>query len=323
MACSAQSDRRPSGHDQAPPIQRRHFVAHRREVDGVIQTLEEHLRSVGCLAASNAAKFNLASSGEALGLLHDLGKYSKEFQDYIASATGLIDQDADDFVDANRLRGKIDHSTAGAQFIWKNFSTGGPRDRIAGQLLALCIASHHSGLIDCLGPDGEDYFTRRIGKGEHNAHLIEAMAHVDPWIVARADELLHRCDVTDDIFRAIRMIVDFESNAGGSTTTVAFKVGLLTRVLFSSLIDADRVDTADFELPRAGQLRFHGAYPAWDVLIFRLETKLAMFKDSYPVDRLRREISDHCLAAANRDRGCFTLTVPTGGGKTLARAFSR
>lgn len=301
-----------------PKEQRRRFIAHRRSTDGATQTLEEHLQSVGRLSACNAGKLDLAVAGEVLGLLHDLGKYSKEFQDYLASATGLIDQDADDFVDANRLQGKIDHSTAGAQFIWQRLADAGLPGLIAGQFLALCIASHHSGLIDCLGPDGEDNFTRRIGKAERSAHLDEAVAQLDPAIAARLDDIVHHSHLADKLSGAIKSVVGTETSAGGSNTTAFFMVGLLVRMLFSCLIDADRVDTADFERPLAGKLRRLGDYPAWDILIGRLEDTLRTFKNSHPIDELRREISDHCLAAADRDRGCFTLTVPTGGGKTLA-----
>ncbi|OYV91355.1 MAG: CRISPR-associated helicase/endonuclease Cas3 [Acidiphilium sp. 37-60-79] len=297
---------------------RRTFIAHRREADGSIQTLAQHLRSVGRLSARNAAKFNLGAAGEVLGLLHDLGKYSIEFQNYLASATGLIDQDDDVSVDATRLRGKIDHSTAGAQLIWRKLANAGQQGQVAGQVLALCIASHHSGLIDCLGADGEDNFAKRLRKAEQNAHLDEAVAQLEHGIAERVDELVHHGNIVDDFVEIIKAIVNGESRAAGSNTIVAFKIGLLARMLFSSLIDADRVDTADFEQPRSGRLRYQGDYPAWDILIDRLEAKLRTFEDRYPIDRLRREISDHCRTAADRGRGCFTLTVPTGGGKTLA-----
>lgn len=298
--------------------QPRQFIAHRREADGAVQTLEQHLRSVGRLSARNAAKLSLSAAGEILGLLHDLGKYSKEFQDYLASATGLIDQDADDFVDASQMRGKIDHSTAGAQIIWRKLAEAGHQGRIAGQLLALCIASHHSGLIDCLSPDGADNFARRLAKPERHAHLDEALARLDPEIAERVNEIVARCRLADDLFAAVRAIADVENAAAGGKTIRSFKIGLLARFLFSCLIDADRVDTADFEQPRAAQLRYHGGYPHWDVLIARLEARLDTFGVIHPIDGLRREISEQCRAAAARQRGCFTLTVPTGGGKTLA-----
>ena len=97
-----------------------------------------------------------------------------------------------------------------------------------------------------------------------------------------------------------------------------FKQGLLLRMLFSCLIDADRIDTADFEKPRAARLRQHGKYTPWQVLTDRLERRLAAFPQEGWVNQLRRNISEHCLKAGERPKGIFTLTVPTGGGKTLA-----
>jgi CRISPR-associated endonuclease/helicase Cas3 len=97
-----------------------------------------------------------------------------------------------------------------------------------------------------------------------------------------------------------------------------FKQGLLLRLLFSCLIDGDRTDTADFDKPRGASFRQHGEYVSWQDLIDRLERKLATFQNRGWVDQCRRDISSHCLAGAERRKGIFTLTVPTGGGKTLA-----
>jgi CRISPR-associated endonuclease/helicase Cas3 len=97
-----------------------------------------------------------------------------------------------------------------------------------------------------------------------------------------------------------------------------FKQGLLLRVLFSCLIDGDRTDTADFDEPTSARLRQHGEYVAWQDLIDRLEHKLATFQNERRVDQCRREISRNCLVGAEQPKGIFTLTVPTGGGKTLA-----
>lgn len=103
-----------------------------------------------------------------------------------------------------------------------------------------------------------------------------------------------------------------------SETIIRFKVGLLVRFLFSCLIDADRIDTADFEKPRAAKHRMNGQYTGWPLLIERLEKHLQGFNLRNPIDEIRRSISDHCLSSAIRDKGIYTLTVPTGGGKTLA-----
>ena len=305
------------------------FIAHRREADGAIQSLEHHLQAVGKLSARNASKLKLTTdagtrpasleaAGEVLGLLHDLGKYSKAFQDYLGSAVGLIDQDADDYVDAAQLRGRIDHSTAGAQFIWRQLSKVGPHGPFCAQILALCIASHHSGLIDCIAPDGEDNFTRRISKAEQSAHLEEALAQVDASVSSRLTELIGTSGLADGLQKFALSMVQLEHRLGRSNTIIQFKFGLMVRFLFSCLIDADRVDTADFEHPHARHLRHQGKYPRWERLIGRLETHLEAFPDARPVDGLRREVSDHCRLAAERKQGLFTLTVPTGGGKTLA-----
>lgn len=96
------------------------YVAHVRSYDKKKQTLEEHLSDVAEITKRLASKINIPEAGELIGLLHDFGKYSAEFQNYLQSATGLIDPDIDDeAVDAKALKGKIDHSSAGAQWIWQ------------------------------------------------------------------------------------------------------------------------------------------------------------------------------------------------------------
>lgn len=140
-------------------------IAHHRESDDAVQTLEQHLLGVARMSCLYAKKLNMEDQGELIGLLHDLGKYSDGFQSYIKSAVGLLNQDEDEeFVNATNLKGKIDHSTAGAQMIWQQLSKQGQLGEIVGQVLSLCIASHHSGLIDCLSSDekslGEDVYAR-------------------------------------------------------------------------------------------------------------------------------------------------------------------
>lgn len=89
-------------------------------------------------------------------------------------------------------------------------------------------------------------------------------------------------------------------------------------MLFSCLIDADRTNTADFESPKAAKNRLNGRYIDWNVLIERLEQQLQSFSTPNPIDKIRRQISDHCRDNASRAKDIYTLTVPTGGGKTLA-----
>ncbi len=292
------------------------YLAHVRK-NGEPQTLSEHLFGVASLASSNAAKLDLAIFGELLGILHDLGKYSAEFQSYLKSVVGILNQDEDEgYVDASRMRGKVDHSTAGAQFLWKALSTQIGIGGFVGQILALCIASHHSGLIDCLAADGEDLFSRRMSKSAQRTHLDEVIVAADKAILARAETILEDPTLISHLHVRLAKIA---SAPAGQNTIVQQQFGLLVRFLFSCLIDADRLDTATFEKPRANRNRMNGHYEGWPILTGRLENYLATLVPCQPIDGLRADISRHCLDAAQRPSGSvFKLSVPTGGGKTLA-----
>lgn len=295
------------------------YIAHKNH------TLEQHLLGVADKTKRFATKINLHEQGEMIGLLHDLGKYSAKFQAYIQSAIGLINEDEDDYVDAHGLRGTIDHSTAGAQLIWDELSKHGDMGRIVGQILALCIASHHSGLIDCLasgvGTPTKDNFSKRMRKSDERTHLCEVTGKIDAEILKRFQELITISGMVDGLKNALRQVMQYDLTKGidpSQNQITQFKIGLLVRFLFSCLIDADRIDTADAEKPRAAKKRQHGDYVEWSILIERLEKRLLEFGDTESIDKIRRDIADHCRDAAQRDKGIFTLSVPTGGGKTLA-----
>ena len=295
-------------------------IAHWRSSDKQEQPLEDHLAGVSRLSCVFAAKIGLRDAGELIGALHDLGKYSKEFQDYLRSAVGLLEADADDYVDAKGLKGKVDHSTAGAQYIWKELAGKGSQERVAAQILALCIASHHSGLIDCIGGNasnfGQAIFPRRMSKPQGKTNLDEVLRVADKKLLARCDELLSNPSISAG-FHALRVRID-QQNEGTSVKVARQQFGLAVRFLFSCLIDADRIDSADFEHKRTRRFRPLGDYVPWPTLLARLETHLHAFKPRHPIDDLRNQISAQCLAAAGRSGGVYTLTVPTGGGKTLA-----
>ena len=293
------------------------FIAHHREADGKEQSLEKHLLGVADKSRMAASKIELEAQGELIGLLHDLGKYGEEFQHYLKSAVGLLNQDEDEnFVDAKGLKGKIDHSTAGAQLIWQTISKQGNFGPIIGQILALCVASHHSGLIDCMAGAGEDIFSKRMNKSDSKAHLNEAIRNMDVSINAQYKTLTTNPRIITDLLAVIKTIA--ESNQELGEAIVCQKVGLLVRMLFSCLIDADRLDSADFERPRAALHRLNGSYEAWSILIDRLEKSLAAMEPIQPIDWLRQDISRHCLAGALKPKGIYSLSVPTGGGKTLS-----
>lgn len=294
------------------------YIAHRRKKDGKNQSLTTHLKEVSRQADQFASKIGLKECGELIGLLHDIGKASQEFQHYIKSAVGLINPDEDDYVDASQQKGKIDHSSAGAQIIYRTLAGKGSEGVIAAQFLSLCISSHHSGLIDCLTPDGQDNYSRRMKKLEEKTHADEVLLCLNERGKQKLKKLLSSKVLVNQVIQKLKSLKEDSDHQD----TAMFKYGLLVRFLFSCLIDADRLNTADFEFPNNARFRNYGEYHPWDVLVGRLSIKLTEFenkKEKNDVDDLRNEVSQRCLDFAAKPKGrIYQLTVPTGGGKTLA-----
>src|ERR1019366_7949942 len=284
------------------------FLAH-LESDGRFQLVREHLVAVSQAAQINAAKIGLGPAGSTIGLLHDLGKYSGDFQRYLRRMA--LDQDTEQ---QGPGRGKIDHSTAGAQTIWRSLKTKGRREGVVGEILAICVASHHSGLIDCIAPSGFDNLSRRMNKQDSESHFDEAWASAEQQVIEECGLHLEDPNLVGGLRDTITRICQIDQNE----TIRRLKIGLLIRFLFSCLIDADRSDTADSCKRGAARLRQRGLYVAWPALAELLENRLGRFAAKSPIDDLRRQVSESCLSAAVRPKGTYLLTVPTGGGKTLA-----
>ena len=293
------------------------YIAHLRKSDEQIQSVQAHLKETAALAKVFAQKLNLESAGELLGLMHDFGKYSRKFQKYIHDKTGLFNPDLDD-EESTPDGSKVDHSTAGAQWVYRELRKFGAEQGIGelfGQMLGLCIASHHGeGLIDCLDGEGNAIWKKRFEKEDELTHLAECEQNADEAIQQKAHELVGE-NLIRSLLNAVKPILS------GQTTNNKIKefyLGCLTRFLFSCLIDADRINSSDFEREAQKEIRRLAEKPDWQSAIDKLETHLASFENRYPIDEIRRQISDDCLKRAVDSQGIYTLTVPTGGGKTLA-----
>ncbi len=271
------------------------------------QRLDEHLQVVASEARELTAKVGLKTFGEIIGLLHDFGKYSEDFQQYICQNSEKSESLNKREISLKDMKGKIDHSSAGSQYIWEALQTGdASQKQLVGQIMALCIASHHSGLIDCLKPDGTDSFTARIEKSKEATHLEEATSNADGPVLNRIVEALSSSTIQDefDVFMK-------KMTAKQSPEITVFGLGLLTRFVLSALLDADRLNTS-------GRTRCNGFYSDWTGLIAKFEKHIALFSKRNHVDEIRTNISARCLEFSQRERGIYQLTVPTGGGKTLS-----
>lgn len=303
------------------------FIAHIREKDKYIQTVEEHLLEVSKLCGFFAGKIKLQKSGELVGLLHDFGKFSKVFQKYIRSGGGLFDQDSDDYINPISQKGKIDHSTAGAQVVWERFPKFSKIYPLYAQILALSISGHHSGLYDCLSESGERTFLSRMKKEDVKTFRMECLESADKNILERLESLLNKALVQElsDKYQHISrrnqtmmQCAQTDSEKADMHHFVYLQLGLLTRFLLSCLIDADRINSAEFEYPEYKTLRSEMKYPDWGHLSEKLEKALDKLNENTPVNQSRALVSQACMQCAKSPKGIYTLTVPTGGGKTLS-----
>ena len=300
------------------------YIAHVRKADGQPQFLQTHLTETAEIAKLLAAKLDLDQAGELLGLMHDFGKYSEKFQNYISRVNNIgfnFDQD-----DEDSFKGG-DHSTAGAQWVYRELRKSDKSNKhgdeikdkgireLCGQILGLCIASHHGeGLIDCLDDGGNAVWKKRFEKADELTHLAECEQKADEAVLQKAKELAGE-NLIRSLLKAVKPIL---SDPASNDKIKEFYLGCLTRFLFSCLIDADRINSSDFEREAQKKVRRLTEKPDWQSAIDKLETHLAGFENRYPIDEIRRKISDDCLKKASDSQSIYTLTVPTGGGKTLA-----
>lgn len=275
-------------------------LAHLIPETGRSQTLAEHSKTVSRLVKKYGTDIALPTLGELAGLLHDTGKAKQTFQIY------LHDND-------RSQKGKINHSTAGAKYLMDTFPETNTTEKLCRQILALTILSHHSGLIDCLDPNGNDKFTDRLSPSSE-IHYPESIRNFFPACTTENTITVLFQNATRELEQYRNRIKKITP----SSNEIIFYYGLTTRYLLSSLIDADRYDAYCFAADLKSEDRDYHLSTLWPELIARLEQYLANFPCTTDIEKLRRKISDDCKTFATHPPGIYRLCVPTGGGKTLS-----
>ncbi|MEW6377484.1 MAG: CRISPR-associated helicase Cas3' [Thermodesulfobacteriota bacterium] len=195
-----------------------------------------------------------------------------------------IKKDIDAHIES--LISRVDHSTAGAQHAI-------PMLDIIGHLLAYVVAGHHSGLLNGrdTGACQEARLRKAIPLWEHGLQFLPKINKIEPPIFLRC----------------------------ALTRKNAFSVAFFVRMIFSCLIDADFLDTEAFMNAQQAALRLK--WP--DNILNEMDSALTEFVQQLDledtvVNRQRALVREACLKAAEENPGLFSLTVPTGGGKTLS-----
>ncbi len=253
--------------------------------------LVDHLRAVAALAAEFSQPFDASDPTQRwaylAGLWHDLGKYRPGFQKYVRLA---------DNPDAH-IEGKVGgrektHSVAGALWALQRLEQAhGAPGKLAARVLAYLIAGHHSGLADW-----NDGLEQRLADPDSLQELQESLFASPP----------------DDVLTPDGFTPDLRRIPGG-----AAGFALWVRMLFSCLVDADFLDTeAHFD---AGKPARREGFPSLAHMREAFDAHMAALPvPSTPVNTLRADILRQCRAQAALAPGFFSLTVPTGGGKTLS-----
>ena len=259
------------------------------------QTLSDHLKGVANLASSYATRLGLPSWGTLVGAYHDYGKASPQFQ--------------------RRLKGspeQVDHATAGAIKVGEAYSE-------IGVLASYCIAGHHSGL-----PDGFS-----LGGGSKRKSLAERLEEKE--LLAAVDAAGIEDFIEDEGVSQDALLCELSEYLGKNhllkpaMQETDFRLFVFGHFLYSCLVDADYLDTERFLSPNLSDARdaqhddINGLLEKYQHYMSRLEDGA----DSSLINRCRLSIKGQCISAAEYDPGIFTLSVPTGGGKTLsAMAFA-
>ncbi len=245
--------------------------------------LDEHLHDVAKLAAGYGVLFG-QDWAHVAGIWHDLGKYNPEFQRYISDKTGYAAANA--HIETDRAPGKVNHSAAGALYAVRKHSA-------LGRILAYLIAGHHAGLPDWVKDETD---------GRSLEEILQDTIHLDKAL---------QVPVPDNI---LQTKMPTSPPVGGIDNAA-----LWIRMLFSCLVDADFLDTERFM--QEDKFDQRGQYPELSQLLTHFNQHMEGFSakaEDTAVNRLRTQILHDCRQAATKPPGIFSLTVPTGGGKTLS-----
>lgn len=240
------------------------FYAHTADDGGQWQPLAAHLRNVAALARRFAAPLDLSAEAELAGLLHDLGKYRTEFQQYLRNE--------------RKAGSDTHHAIYGAALAWDRalaFHDALPQ--------AFAIAGHHAGL-----PNAND-LESTLDSGRYPAR--EQAPKLAAVLESELETL--RWKSSDLIQRAIQ----------GAGDQDALTLEFATRLVFSTLVDADRLDTAYWpkEIGADDELTPQKS----DGLLTKVLAERERKRQSKPtgekdaeLQRLRNNVFDVCLQAA-------------------------
>lgn len=269
----------------------------RKNMEDRYQMLQEHLQGAMAIAEDNS---QYPATARLVAMMHDIGKACTSFQNYLMQGGE---------------RGSVVHSNQGAMLV-EEICRDKQNDQcmmLLKDIAELVISCHHGELADCVKTDGTFEFDK-LNEKYHYAEVKKTMGGDYYQEVSRAIDIAHK-----EMSSTVQTIATtFKSRSLG------YAIGLLTKYIYSSLIDADRYDAYLFDIqkpyiPKVERQMQQSAEGAWTELIRVFEDSMVRFanrKDK--MSQIRNNISNKCRDAAEKEAGIYQLSVPTGGGKTLS-----
>ncbi len=266
------------------------------------QLLKEHLKGAAERAGFCLKDVELEKSAYLAGLLHDLGKYTEEFQKYLKNG------------DVSK-RGTVIHTFQGCRYLLEQASDTEERNpsskTCAAELLAFAVGAHH-GLFDCIDDAGKIGMQYR--KEKENTSYHEAVAAFFSQGITPDKISEYLALASEEIDKLLSKIEESYKR----DDEYCFEIGLLARLLLSAVIEGDRYDTIQFMNQTTVSPCCEDRRLMWGNRLQFLEKKLDAFPQDSPIAKARTAISEQCKAFAQRPQGIYRLNVPTGGGKTLS-----
>lgn len=276
------------------------FTAHIRR-DKVHQSCTEHSVKAALYASEALLPVGLKEAGFTAGILHDAGKFSDEFNEYIIKAA-----------EGEAVRkGSVIHTFAAVRYLLKKYH---PLDdfmkSLTSEILAYAAGAHH-GLFDCIDENGESGFDKRIE--QDSSHSDTAVKNFFNECITESELEGHFFEAKDEINKVFEKCRSLSKH----NDELQFYLSLLSRLILSAVIEGDRRDT--FEFMNETQSHEYGELTEiWENCLGYIESKLSKLNHDTPINAARQQISDQCRQFAADPEGIYRLNVPTGGGKTLS-----
>lgn len=304
------------------------FPAHIKDngTSWIVQTVEEHCLETAIYAARSLQRINLYNTAYVAGLLHDMGKYTDEYTEYIEKAAS----------GESVNRGSVNHTFAGVRYILENYhnlnidtksySSGDAFRDLATEIIAFAIGAHH-GMFDAYNTSHENGFLHRYKK--EGVAYKESIDNFTNCFREKQD-IKHLIECAEKEIKTIYLEkllmirqLPRECKADTNIQTVeaeeiCFYLGLLARMVLSSVVEGDRRSTASFM-----QDRYPDSFPQltgeeWKMILHRVDRRIEKLPADSAIAQARHQISLQCKKAGKRDQGIYRLNVPTGGGKTIS-----